>query len=73
MEWLQKKGVRLIMKIGGFFFLIGATAFAIAYFTTDIPDPNEYVNSQATVIQYANGDEVGRIGAQNRTIIPLAR
>jgi len=56
-----------------FFFLIGATAFAIAYFTTDIPDPNEYVNSQATVIQYANGDEVGRIGAQNRTIIPLAR
>jgi len=47
MEWLQKKGVRLIMKIGGFFFLIGATAFAIAYFTTDIPDPNEYVNSQA--------------------------
>lgn len=73
MEWLQKKGVRLILKIGGFFFLIGATAFAIAYFTTDIPDPNEYVNSQATVIQYADGDEVGRIGAQNRTIIPLAR
>lgn len=73
MEWLKKRGARLILKIGGFFFLIGATAFAIAYFTTDIPDPNEYVNSQATVIEYANGDEVGRIGAQNRTIIPLAR
>lgn len=72
MEWLRKRG-SLLFRSGGFLFLIGATAFAIAYFTTDVPDPNEYVNSQATVIQYANGDEVGRIGAQNRTIIPLAR
>ncbi|MEN9453701.1 MAG: hypothetical protein RLZZ19_188 [Actinomycetota bacterium] len=73
MDWLRGRGSRFFIRIGGFFFLIGATAFAIAYFTTDVPDPNEYVNSQATVIQYANGDEVGRIGAQNRTIIPLAR
>ncbi len=73
MEWLKSRGARILLKVGGFFFLVGATAFTIAYFTTDIPDPNEYVNSQATVIQYANGDEVGRIGAQNRTIIPLAR
>jgi len=73
MDWLRGRGSRFFIRIGGFFFLIGATAFAIAYFTTDVPDPNEYVNSQATVIQYANGDEVGRIGAQNRTVIPLAR
>ena len=73
MDWLRGRGSRFFIRIGGFFFLVGATAFAIAYFTTDVPDPNEYVNSQATVIQYANGDEVGRIGAQNRTIIPLAR
>ncbi|MEY3149757.1 MAG: hypothetical protein RL029_1031, partial [Actinomycetota bacterium] len=73
MEWLKTKGIRLLLKVGGFFFLIGATAFTIAYFTTDIPDPNEYVNSQATIIQYADGDEVGRIGAQNRTSLPLAR
>jgi len=73
MNWLRSRGSRFFIRIGGFFFLIGATAFAIAYFTTDVPDPNEYVNSQATVIQYSNGDEVGRIGAQNRTIIPLAR
>ena len=73
MEWLKTRGARLLLKVGGFFFLIGATAFTIAYFTTDIPDPNEYVNSQATIIQYADGDEVGRIGAQNRTSLPLAR
>ncbi|NCW35450.1 MAG: penicillin-binding protein, partial [Actinobacteria bacterium] len=72
MSWLRTKGLRFFVKIGGFFFLVGATAFAIAYFTTDIPNPKDYVNSQATIIQYSNGDEIGRIGAQNRTIIPLA-
>ena len=73
MSWLRTKGLRFFLKIGGYLFLIGATAFGIAYFTTDIPDPKDYVNSQATIIQYANGDEIGRIGAQNRTIIPLAK
>jgi membrane peptidoglycan carboxypeptidase len=72
MEWLKKSWVKLGIRISGFLFLIGATAFTIAYFTTDIPDPNEYVNSQSTIIQFSDGDEVGRIGAQNRTIIPLA-
>jgi membrane peptidoglycan carboxypeptidase len=73
MSWLRTKGFRFLVKVGGFFFLISATVFAIAYFTTDIPDPKDYVNSQATIIQYANGDELGRIGAQNRTVIPLAK
>lgn len=72
-EWLKTRGARVLLKLAGIFFVIGSTVFAIAYFTTDIPDPNEYVNSQATIIQYANGDEVGRIGAQNRTSLPLAR
>jgi len=72
MEWLKKPWVKLGIRISGFLFLIGATAFTIAYFTTDIPDPNDYVNSQSTIIQFSDGDEVGRIGAQNRTIVPLA-
>jgi membrane peptidoglycan carboxypeptidase len=53
--------------------ILGSGLFAFAYFNTDIPDANEYVNSQATIIQYSSGDEIGRIGAQNRTIIPLAK
>jgi membrane peptidoglycan carboxypeptidase len=73
MEWLKGKAARILLKLAGVFFVIGATAFTIAYFTTEIPDPNEYVNSQATIIQYADGDEIGRIGAQNRTSLPLAR
>jgi len=59
--------------LGGFGFVAGSTLFAIAYFTVSIPDPNSYVNSQSTIIQYSNGAEIGRIGAQNRTIVPLAK
>ena len=64
---------RRILKAFGFLIAIGAIAFTITYFTTKVPDPKEYINSQATIIQYSNGDEIGRIGAQNRTIIPLAK
>ena len=73
MNWLRGRTAKILLKIAALFAILGGTAFAIAYFTTDIPDPNDYVNSQATIIQYSNGDEIGRIGAQNRTIIPLAK
>ena len=69
---IRNKFFRLGLVLGGFIFVIGATVFGIAYFTVNIPDPNSYVNSQATIIQYADGSEIGRIGAQNRTIVPLA-
>jgi len=69
---IRNKFFRLGLILGGFIFVVGATVFGIAYFTVNIPDPNSYVNSQATIIQYADGSEIGRIGAQNRTIVPLA-
>jgi membrane peptidoglycan carboxypeptidase len=65
--------IRAAIFLGGFGFVAGSTLFAIAYFTVSIPDPNAYVNSQSTIIQYANGEEIGRIGAQNRTIVSLAK
>jgi membrane peptidoglycan carboxypeptidase len=65
--------IRAAIFLGGFGFVAGSTLFAIAYFTVSIPDPNAYVNSQATIIQYSNGEEIGRIGAQNRTIVSLTK
>ena len=65
--------IRAAIFLGGFGFIAGSTLFAIAYFTVSIPDPNAYVNSQATIIQYANGEEIGRVGAQNRTIVSLTK
>jgi membrane peptidoglycan carboxypeptidase len=65
--------IRAAIFLGGFGFVAGSTLFAIAYFTVSIPDPNAYVNSQATIIQYADGEEIGRVGAQNRTIVSLTK
>ena len=70
---LRRRLFRTTIFLGGFGFIAGSTLFAFAWFTVSIPDPNAYVNSQATIIQYSNGDEIGRIGTQNREILPLAQ
>lgn len=70
---IRRRLFRSTIFLGGFGFIAGSSLFAFAWFTVSIPDPNEYVNSQATIIQYANGKEIGRIGTQNRRILPIAQ
>ena len=70
---LRKLIIRTTVFLAGFGFIAGAVLFALAYFTVEIPDPNAYVNSQSTIIKYSNGVEIGRVGTQNRQIIPLAK
>jgi membrane peptidoglycan carboxypeptidase len=70
---IRRRLFRSTIFLGGFGFIAGSSLFAFAWFTVSIPDPNEYVNSQATIIQYANGNEIGRIGTQNRQILPIAQ
>ena len=69
---IRRKLIRTAIFLAGFGFIAGSTLFAFAWFTVSIPDPNAYVNSQSTIIQYSNGEEIGRIGSQNRQILPLA-
>jgi membrane peptidoglycan carboxypeptidase len=70
---LRERLPRIAVLIAGFGFVFGVFAFAFAYFTVSIPDPNAYVNSQSTIIQYADGSEIGRIGSENRTVVTLAQ
>lgn len=70
---IRRKLIRAAIFLAGFGFIAGSTLFAFAWFTVSIPDPNAYVNSQSTIIQYSNGQEIGRIGSQNRQILPLAK
>lgn len=70
---LRKLIIRTTVFLAGFGFIAGAVLFALAYFTVEVPDPNAYVNSQSTIIQYSNGVEIGRVGTQNRQIVPLAK
>ena len=73
MDKLRERLPRIAVLIAGFGFVFGVFAFAFAYFTVSIPDPNAYVNSQSTIIQYADGSEIGRIGSENRTVVTLAQ
>jgi membrane peptidoglycan carboxypeptidase len=70
---VRKLLIRGTVFLVGFGFVAGSVLFALAYFTVDIPDANAYVNSQSTIIQYSNGEEIGRVGTQNRQIVPLAK
>jgi membrane peptidoglycan carboxypeptidase len=70
---VRKLLIRATIFLAGFGFIAGATLFAFAYFTVSVPDANAFVNSQSTIIQYSNGEEIGRIGSENRQIVPLAK
>ena len=70
---MRKLVIRAGIFLAGFGFIAGATLFAFAYFTVSVPDANAFVNSQSTIIQYSNGEEIGRIGSENRQIVPLAK
>ena len=72
MSNILQKLPRLGVLVVGFSFVAGVFLFGFAYFTVSIPDPNAYVNSQSTIIQYADGTEIGRIGSENRTVVTLA-
>ena len=64
--------IRIAVFGAGIGFIVFVLGFAYAYFTVSIPDPNSFVNSQSTIIQYADGSEAGRLGSENRRIVPLA-
>lgn len=69
---IRKILIRSAIFLAGFGFIAVGSLFIYAYFTVNIPNPKAYVNSQSTIIEYSNGVEIGRLGAQNRTIVPLA-
>ncbi|MFN2522668.1 MAG: transglycosylase domain-containing protein [Mycobacteriales bacterium] len=54
------------------FVLVGAAA-VLAYASTDVPSPSSIALPQISVISYADGGEIGRVGAENRVEVPLAQ
>jgi membrane peptidoglycan carboxypeptidase len=64
--------IRYGIFASGIGFILAVLGFAFAYFTVSIPDANSFVNSQSTIIQYADGQEIGRLGSENRTVVKLA-
>ncbi|HYN30836.1 MAG TPA: transglycosylase domain-containing protein [Dermatophilaceae bacterium] len=56
------------------FFLLGVAAFAVAYAKTDVPQPNQLANAQASIVYYSDGKtEMDRISEVNRESILLTK
>jgi len=72
MNNLRRNLIRFGIFASGIGFIVAVLGFAYAYFTVSIPDANAFVNSQSTIIQYADGQEIGRLGSENRTVVKLA-
>ncbi len=68
----RQKVIRYTVFTVGIGFIVAVLGFTLAFFTVKVPDPNAFVNSQSTIIQYADGSELGRLGSENRTIVKLA-
>jgi membrane peptidoglycan carboxypeptidase len=62
---------RQTAALGGGFFGLLVLLFVVAYVRTDLNVLNEVATNQTTVIRFANGNEIGRLGAQNRITVPL--
>ena len=52
---------------------LGVLALAVVYLRTDVPRPESLANPQVSVISFADGAELSRVGAQNRIEVPLAK
>ena len=69
----RRRILKWVLLAGLVGLILGAAAFAVAYATTDIPNPNEEFQTQTTYVYYADGKtELGRFALQNRESIPLA-
>ena len=63
---------RQLLALMGLGFLLGVAGLGVGYAATPIPQPNDLVSAQTTIVYYDNGrTEIGRFGEQNRIIIPL--
>ncbi|MBK5307838.1 MAG: penicillin-binding protein [Frankiaceae bacterium] len=67
-QWSLRK--KILSGVGGFFLLLFVLC-GVGYAMTDLPSPNG--TNQASSIRYADGSEIGRIGAENRRLVSLSQ
>ncbi|HEY7720465.1 MAG TPA: biosynthetic peptidoglycan transglycosylase, partial [Pedococcus sp.] len=54
--------------------LLGVLGFFVAYAMTDVPEPNDLADAQASIIYYDDGKtEMDRISEVNRESVPLSK
>ena len=63
---------RQMLAVTGVGFLAVVALIGVAYAATPIPQPNDLISAQTTIVYFDDGKtEIGRFGEQNRIIVPL--
>ena len=66
-------------KLRPIFFIFGTLSLLLfllliaLFIRTPIPQLNPYIGTQATVVTYSDGSEMGRFASENRIEVPLIR
>ena len=63
--------LRLVL-LAGLAALAAGAVFAVAVARTDVPSPNEVATSEATIVYWSDGTELGRLGEATRRSVLLA-
>lgn len=67
----RRRRIVAIVLTGLLLMMVGAAG--VMYVATRIPLPQQIVTSQVSVITYADGSTMTKIGAENRTDVPLSK
>jgi membrane peptidoglycan carboxypeptidase len=62
-----------ILSGAGAFVLLLFLLGVVGYVSTDIPKISAQATDQASSIRYSDGSEIGRVGANNRKLVPLSQ
>src|SRR6266511_3281486 len=64
---------RMLLVLACTFLLLVVVAAGVLYAAAKIPLPGQIRTDQVSVVTFADGTEMARIGAQNRTDVPLSK
>ncbi|MCU1590409.1 MAG: glycosyl transferase, family 51 [Frankiales bacterium] len=71
-RWRQWSLRKKILSGAGAFGLLLVLLGVLGYVLTDLPQPSQSATNQASSIRYSDGSEIGRVGTDNRKLVPLS-
>jgi membrane peptidoglycan carboxypeptidase len=68
---IQRSPMAPVLFVFGTLFLLIVALFTFLFLTTKIPPVNPYIGTQASIVTYSDGTEIGRFASENRIEVDL--